>query len=91
MHEFPIRVLSGQAQNVLQRHTSNYSRDYTASASLRSMEHSEKLNEVLSFRLSKSLRKRLEAEANRRERTVNWLIRRFLKEGIERAEKKPGN
>lgn len=47
-----------------------------------------KLTETLPFRLSRELRKRLEEQARLQDRKANYLVRKYVTEGLERDERK---
>lgn len=47
-----------------------------------------KLTETLPFRLSRELRKRLEEQARLQDRKANYLVRKYVTEGLDRDERK---
>lgn len=47
----------------------------------------EKLSSKMSLRIPAELRAGLEEEARRLERTVNWVARKFIQEGLARARR----
>ena len=48
----------------------------------------EKLPLIVPIRMDEKLKEGLQKEADKRERSLSWLIREFLQDGLERARRK---
>lgn len=81
-----LRRATTISKKVLHRSTCGASRWRVERLRLFAVEN-DKLTETLPFRLSANLRGRLEEQARRQERKINWLVRRYVEQGLARDER----